>query len=157
MICLSRTEALGRLFQSACQCAGLAIAMLLISGCGGNEMGLEDAYGTVTLDGQPLVDAQIIFHSQKGDVYARTDQAGKYEMELSTSLRGAFPGENAVRITTAINWDATDEDDDEEEEEEEYGAEGVRERVPAKYNMDSELTVDVKSGGAPYDFALTSD
>ena len=137
------------------------VMTLPMLGCGDNGLGLLPAYGTVTLDGKPLIGAQVIFESESsGPVTGRTDENGEYEMEYSDSRKGAFPGLNKVRINTGIIFgDSEIPEDILEGDQDEIEAKGYlpQEKVPARYNSESELTVNVEEGGAPYDFALTSD
>jgi hypothetical protein len=127
----------GQVLLLSCVCA-------MLSGCGGPEPieGLVPAYGTVTLDGKPLVDAQVTFdHPQHAETFGRTDSSGHYEMSYTMTQTGAFAGENAVSFTTA----------DEEAEP------PVPERVPDQYLFgNSTMTVTVTEDGAPYDFTLRS-
>jgi hypothetical protein len=80
-------------------------------------------------------------------------------MEYSDTRKGAFPGKNVVRISTAVTFDDMEIPEDvlegDEDEIEEAGY-LPKERVPDKYNSQSELTVEVTKGGSPYDFDLTS-
>jgi hypothetical protein len=124
----------------------LPICLLVFSGGCGSD-GLVTVTGTVTLDEEPLEDAFIEFtpQVQGGSMsYGRTDASGHYEMMFSLNKMGAMPGENIVRITTA---DVGDE-----------GAGNTRERVPARYNQNSELRVEVVDGKSnSFDFELTSE
>ncbi|MEW4527933.1 carboxypeptidase-like regulatory domain-containing protein [Maioricimonas sp. JC845] len=69
------------------QSVGLLIALLLFCGCGGDgRPSLVPVEGTVTLDGEPLADAQIVFQvvEVEGD-YKRpssgtTDASGKFSI-----------------------------------------------------------------------------
>jgi hypothetical protein len=121
---------------SAC---ALCLAVLLV-GCGGGEKkeGLVEACGTVTLDGVPLVDAQVMFdHPMHPETFGRTDRHGFYEMSYTATQTGAFTGENEVSFTTA----------DPEA--------GKEERIPKHYHLGkSVLKIEVTDGGGPYDFDL---
>jgi hypothetical protein len=119
----------------------------LFCGCGGTngKEGLVRAQGTVAqgtvlLDGQPLVDAQVSFdHPNYPETFGRTDENGWYEMAYTASQKGAFAGENTISFTTA----------DPEQ--------GKPERVPRTYLFGrSPLKVEVTEGGGPYDFHLSS-
>ena len=122
--------------------------VLLWAGCSGSQgkEGLVEAYGTVTLDGEPLVNAQVTFdHPNYPETFGRTDAQGYYEMSYTSTQPGAFVGENVVSFTTADG-------------EVERGRPRSEERVPRRYLFGrSTLKVDVTEGGAPYDFALTTD
>lgn len=123
----------------------LPILLVVAAGCGSN--GLVSVTGTVLLDGEPLENAFVEFTPQvKGGSmsYGRTDDNGEYEMMFSLNKKGAMPGDNIVRITTA---DVGDE-----------GAGNSRERLPLRYNRQSELRVDVIDGKSNvFDFDLESE
>ncbi len=122
-------------------CAGLP--MLLI-GCGGGPNDtpeLAPVTGTVTLGGQPLPDATIVFTPKEGAPSAgRTDSSGRYELIFSRSEKGAKVGEHTVRIST---YQAGGEDQ-----------QAVPEKVPAQYNVKSQLTKAVENTGNVIDFEL---
>jgi hypothetical protein len=119
------------------------LAGVIAVGCSGQKKmeGLVPAYGHVTLDGEPLADAQVIFdHPQHPETFGRTDSSGYYKMEYTAHQSGAFVGKNKVSFSTG----------DEEI--------GKPETIPAKYRTKkSKLTVDITDGGAPYDFDLKSN
>ena len=115
---------------------------LLLAGCSsGKDFGLVEGYGTITLDGQPLADARVVFEIRgmygTSATRGRTDAEGKYSLKLADRYNGTVKGKQTVRITLA---------DDRGEE-----------PIPARYNTNSELTVEAVEGGAPYDFDLTSE
>jgi len=121
---------------------GLIVAAVLLTGCSGGEKkeGLVEACGTVTLDGEPLVDAQVTFdHPLHPETFGRTDSNGYYEMSYTATQEGAFAGENVVSFMTAD------------------GEAKPEERVPRQYLYGkSELRVNVTEEGGPYDFELKS-
>ena len=118
--------------------------MLLLTGCGGGDLG--QVTGTITLDNQPLADATVQFEPIQGGRWsaARTDASGKYELVYTRQQMGAEFGEHLVKITTA--QELVDGDNVTE----------VAERVPAKYNASSELRATVKEGKQVIDFPLDS-
>jgi len=124
-------------------------APVLLTGCGGgNSVKTVNVEGTVTLDGQPLANADVEF--QPGDngspSYGKTDVDGHYELMFTADQSGALLGEHQVRITT------------EGETEDESGNTTTSEEVvPAKYNAETELKATVEKGGGPYDFTLTTE
>src|SRR2546423_6931726 len=77
-----------------------ALLALLLAACG--RSGLAGARGRVTLDGQPLANAYVVFcPTQQGTTsYGKTDADGRYRMLFKDNEPGAWLGENLVRITT---------------------------------------------------------
>ncbi len=117
---------------------------VILAGCSSDYVTVT---GTVTLDGEPLENAFVEFTPQfeGGSMsYGRTDADGHYDMMFSLNQKGAMPGDNLVRITTADVGDV--------------GQANSPERVPARYNRNSELRVDVAQGRAnTFDFELTTE
>lgn len=121
--------------QSFCVLACVAI----IGGCGGvgDQPDIGTVAGTVTLDGKPLADAEIIFqHENKRFSHAATDANGQYELTYIRDIKGAAVGKHRVVIKAR---DAR-----------------RRQIVPLKYNANTTLTAEVKPGQNTFDFALTS-
>jgi hypothetical protein len=125
----------------------LFVAFLAI-GCNRENLpGLGRVTGTVTLDGKPVPDATITFEPQgvnAGTSIGRTDATGKYELYYSRDSKGAAQGEHLVRINTF------------QDAGEDSGQKLQLESIPAKYNVRSELKVNVKGGTQVHDFALKS-
>ena len=121
-----------------------------VAGCGGggSDIDLEAVSGTITLDGNPLPDASVVFTPTGGGRPALgvTDEDGDYTLEYSTSNSGTPPGEYVVSIRT---YKAPTEDPDTGEM-----SEAVPETVPDAYHTPSTLTAKVPSDS--YDFALES-
>lgn len=71
----------------------IASALLSASGCGSGRQGVPTVpvRGTITLDGEPLSDAEVNFLGEKYAGVAMTDSNGKYELR-------AQPGENVVYV-----------------------------------------------------------
>ena len=136
-------------------CLAIGILPLALTGCGQKKSlpeGYAEAYGTITLDGQPVKDAEVIFETEKGESYGRTDANGYYHMERTRSLTGAGTGPALVKISTRADFGTTDQS------ELHYDAESddyvKQESIPAKYRQGIEI--EVTEDGAPYDFPLTS-
>jgi hypothetical protein len=133
----------------------LSIGCLFLTcwGCDGSDLGTVS--GTVTLDGEPLAGAQVVLMPQ-GDgspSYGETDDQGRYSLTHTRGDSGALIGPHTVSISV--------------EEEEEYDASGMDEgsimekpdkpnKVPARYNEETELTREVQAGDNTLDFPLTS-
>lgn len=122
----------------------LLLCLAAISGCGGKSgPQLARVSGKVTLGGQPLAKAAVEFIPEKGrPATGVTDDDGYYELQYTESDRGAMLGNHTVRIRT---YREADED---------AGTPEVPEKVPMKYNVNSELTRDVKEGKNEFNFEL---
>jgi hypothetical protein len=122
----------------------LEASLFLALGCGGRD-DLGRVSGTITLDGEPLADANVQFEplTPGGSTsYGKTNSSGNYELMFSRSTTGASLGETRVRITTfdIVSRDGRDV--------------GLPEKVPAKFNTESELIVKVAPGSNDLDFDL---
>jgi hypothetical protein len=114
------------------------------AGCGSRSE-LASVRGKVMLDGQPLADAFVVYSpvSHGTTSYGRTDANGTYEMMFTDNEKGAWIGENLVRISTFDLGRG--------------GGGGPKERVPVAYNQDTKLKADVKRGSNSFDFDLKSN
>jgi len=119
----------------------------LLAGCGGRS-DLGQVTGRVTLDGKPVADAAVEFTpTMEGSIATgRTDSSGEYSLMFSRDVAGASLGENVVRIST-FDVDYV----------EGKGEVSIPERIPAKYNRNSELKVTVEPGRNRHDFDLVSE
>jgi len=121
-------------------------------GCGPGGLDLVPAAGHVTLDGQPLADAAVVFVSAEGGHLAHgvTDAEGQFTL-TTTNRPGAVPGEHRVGITKQKVYDPTLDGG--------IGALRVEWIVPERYAAPdtSGLTVTVPPRGAQdLQFELTS-
>lgn len=149
------------LFQKCC--AGIAVVMskrqmfvpmLLVSillGCSGtpsDQPVTGEVEGIVTLDGNPLANARVIFVPQEGGQAsdAVTDDSGRYVLRYKRDIMGAKIGQHTVTVTT---FEAQELDD--------FGKPtgGRPELVPAQYNENSTLVVEVKKGKNDIPLPLT--
>ncbi|MBA2113117.1 carboxypeptidase regulatory-like domain-containing protein [Bremerella alba] len=118
--------------------AMVAITLIGLVGCGSGS-DVVPVSGTVTLDGDPLADALVSFYPQEeGKRFSTgtTDASGHYELVYTNDQNGAAIGKHIVKITTATVQG------------EGGPARPPKEKLPAKYNDQSELTVDVTSSSA---------
>jgi len=121
------------------------VTLACLAGCGGPphpEVGRVT--GLVTLDGQPLAEATVMFQPTEGRAsIATTDSAGKYSLIYLDGVPGAKLGAHKVIIRTEIP-----------------GEDGqppiAKEKLPKKYHQNTELTAEVKPGSNTFDFPLTS-
>ncbi len=130
------------LAYSQSRLAVIAIAVLLSSsGCSGSSTrpDLVPVKGRITLDGQPLSKALVVFRSESGGRGSRSITAsdGSYDLIYLRGLKGAQPGTNTVTITTATEGQPM-------------------ERVPRKYNKESTLIVEVPGPDGTINFDLSS-
>jgi len=125
------------------------VGLFSLTGCGTGGPALGQVEGTVTLDGVPLPGARVIFTPVDGgrSSMAVTDGSGHYELEFAAGKKGAVVGKHKVTIST---FEAGEKDDSGQL----VGF--VPERVPAKYNTNSTLEVEVKRGHQVIDFPLDS-
>lgn len=127
--------------------SGAVLAAVFCAGCGG---GMASVSGVVTLDGKPVEGATVNFTPESGDgggnggSYGKTGPDGRYMLRtVAADKSGAAVGKHKVRISLSKN-DAKSPD----------GL--VTDAIPAKYNIKSDLTFDVPSGGTDKaDFTLT--
>jgi hypothetical protein len=127
-------------------CLALSVAGLS-AGCGGGPDNMADVSGTVTLDGQPLSRARVEFSPADGSPsMGLTDEQGRYSLRFSRDVDGAMIGDHKIKISTyaPANPDA------------EPPTQDVPEKVPAKYNVKTELTKKVEKGSNTIDFQLQS-
>lgn len=117
--------------------------MCTLLGCGGPQFG--QVSGQVTLDGKPLPGISVRFEDEGGSAsIARTDKTGRYEMQYTVDQMGAPVGKHKVTIFTPAPVS------------EGTGERAAAEIVPAKYNSQSTLVQEVKSGRQVCNFELTS-
>jgi hypothetical protein len=120
----------------------------LIAGCAKGSS--SSVHGKVTLDGEPVAAGDIVFLPTQSSARkaAAAIEQGTYALAASDRLS---PGSYRVEIrwpkTTGRKIASADPGMQTEE---------TREAIPAKYNSDSTLKVDVGSGDVEQDFALTS-
>lgn len=134
------------------------VAMTFLGGCGGapsrDYSGLElvDVSGTVTLDGQPLAGAMVVFADPEGSTSrGMTDASGVYQLEFSSDQSGVTPGPKTVTVTVGGSPSSDEEDGGE------VGGEGLDPSSPVEGRQSWQVEVTVSSGGAQtHDLALTA-
>ena len=120
-------------------CRGMIL--LLAVGCGRSGPEVAPVRGHVTLDGHPLVAADIEFQpdDKRPPSEGRTDQDGNYELLYKRGVVGAPVGQHIVRISFYRNAIANPP------------------KIPDRYNKQSELRREVKAGQNEFDFDLKSE
>lgn len=157
----------------------LTVTLLLAAGCSPtnkidySKVNLVSVSGNVQLDGNPLAAAVITFEDPETGTFsfARTDSSGNYTLQFDSQEYGVIPGKKVVQISTVRNILGLAGEDGEEEGEpqseqgesssedgDQPGTQAVKsEAVPACYNKESKLTVEVTSSTGTFNFDLKSD
>ncbi|MHB8898426.1 MAG: carboxypeptidase-like regulatory domain-containing protein [Thermoguttaceae bacterium] len=79
--------------------ATIAAFGLLLSGCGPKHPETFPVTGTVTLDGQPVAGAAVVFTPESGEqATATTDGSGQFELSTFELRDGAVPGKHRVTV-----------------------------------------------------------
>lgn len=155
------------------------MTLMLAAGCSPTneidygKVNLVSVGGNVMLDGKPLAAAVITFEDPETGTFsfARTDSSGNYTLQFDSQENGVIPGKKVVEVSTVRNVLGLAGEDGEEEgeppsEEGESSSEeadepsalpGKSEAVPACYNKESKLTVEVTSSTSTFNFDLKSD
>lgn len=103
--------------------------------------------GVITLDGEPLKYALVLFLPADGRASsAETDSEGRYALNYSEDYPGAQIGAHTVQITTFQEFDHPTDPD----------RPARPELLPAKYHQKTELTADVQPGTNEINFELVS-
>jgi hypothetical protein len=119
-----------------CYCLAVAAATVF-AGCGGGPQ-FGSVSGRVTLDDQPLAETTVEFQPESGSPsYGVTNDNGDYTLAWSADQPGAQIGKHTVRITSFNE-----------------GNRRIPERVPPRYNRQSELVREVRGGSQRIDFEL---
>ncbi len=121
--------------------SGLLLLAIALTGCGETAKDvpkLGTVTGVVTLDEKPLAGANVQFIPENSrPSTAITAADGKYTLRFNEKLNGAAIGNHKVRITSAKTAEEP-------------------EKLPAKYNMRSDLTANVVAGANQFNFDLKS-
>lgn len=120
---------------------GFALLVMSFAGCGKTGAELAPVTGRITLDGKPLEKADILFQpdGSKPPSAGRADADGRYELAYKRGVMGGSVGSNTVRITISPDVVANPPN------------------IPARYNTESELKKEVKSGQNELNFDLTTN
>lgn len=129
--------------MSLARIVGLA-SLVLLAGCFSSDK-IAPVSGLVTLDGEPLAGAIVGYEpiATEGDIeagygsYARTDDNGRYTLRSLMNEEGAMVGQHRVSVSTVVGKEGPNG--------EMVGL--TKERVPSRYNNDTELVIEVPPGG----------
>ncbi|MEM8944023.1 MAG: hypothetical protein AAGD11_02490 [Planctomycetota bacterium] len=120
-------------FAALCVCVGCS---------NGDRPPIGQVTGVVTVDGKPMAGLGILF-SQKGfrSSSGFTNERGEYELKYVKDTMGAAVGSHKVRIEYISQ----------------EGAGPRRGRIPAQYNRNTELTVEVEPGNNEFNFDVKTN
>lgn len=137
------------------------LVFLVSLGCGsGADMPpMAPVKGKVTLYGKPHKKGIVTYEPQGGGPSGSslTDENGDYEIWTS-GFKGAVIGNHTVRVTTVVEASTAPPPSEMSSDDPNYAAQALggpaaykqseknKEPVPAKYNKNSELKFEVKSG-----------
>jgi hypothetical protein len=115
----------------------IATAIFLAAGCGqGDRPPLAPVRGTVRLEGHPLEGGFIVFRPERGrSSSSGIDARGRYELRYVGDIYGAMVGKHTVYIVSATER-------------------SPQEKLPARYNTNSELQAMVTEAANTIDFDL---
>lgn len=122
---------------------------LPLSGCGGSGNGQQAVSGVVTFQGNKIPDGSVQFCTDSTPSVVRGGamiRDGGYQVP---GEHGLTPGNYIVRITSAERIDNPDKAKNE------MSPFFTRERIPAKYNTESQLKIEVRADKpTKFDFDL---
>lgn len=110
-----------------------ALLLLIVMLVGCDDGGQPPVTGKVTLDGDPLPEATVAFipiGRVDTNSVATTDENGEFSLNYTSQEKGATPGRYQVQISKIRMTDAAE-----------------IETLPAKYNAESDLEVEVTEDG----------
>lgn len=127
----------------------IILALFPLAGCSGRPKNVaRSVTGKVTVGGQPLAGARIVFTPKDeggSPSMGKTDEQGNYKLSWSRGIDGAQVGENTVTISTFVQGPPSANPPKPE----------VPEKVPFKYR-ENPPTADVKRGSNVINFDLES-
>jgi hypothetical protein len=126
------------------------VGIVALCGCSSGKPNVPfgTVHGRVTLDGEPLATAAVMFEPANGrPSYGVTSDQGEYSLVYRGKPWGAIVGPHTVRITTeALISESPDA----------ASATIRKELLPAKYHTQSTLTAQVEKGDNTINFDLKS-
>ncbi len=130
---------------------GLLLAVATFIGCGGSGEPVGKVSGKVTLNGEPVPQASVMFEPVDGgrSSFGMTDADGTYQLTYMQENDGALVGEHLVRITTQRGAKRDDRG--------QITQAGVKEKLPPEYNTESTQQVTVESGSNEINFEVATD
>lgn len=151
------------IFATRLKIVGLYFTTLLCFGCGGGENVVPDELmevtGAVTLDGESLSNASVIFTPQPGTkgngAFGVTDNSGKYSLSHKSGKAGIEPGKYYVTFSKWAMPDGSPIPEGKTAADVE-----AKQVVPKKFltvtDIGPKTVAEVKANGDTFDFDLKS-
>lgn len=153
-------RATAAMHQSGMTSIVLSVLIIVQLGCTSSDQPeLGQVIGTITLDGMPLTGVAVVFQPENGrPARGMTDAEGKYELTYIRQTQGTKVGFNRVEIAPSEEGEESGdvETGDSETQPAPSRSKSGKPLVPSRYNVQSELKVDVKPGENTFDFQLES-
>jgi len=142
----------------------VGLLTLTVVGCGTSGPRLAPVTGKVTLDGQPVANAVVTFTPAGGGIASSgiTNENGEYQLVCQQG-RGAVIGQHKVSVRSQPPVQDSASQVSSDDPSYQYGgqdsskAPAFVEKIPARYNTNSELVREVKSGSNVIDLELTTN
>lgn len=129
--------------------ATCVVLLLVLTGCNREGVKLTEVRGKVTADGQPILNASVVFRPISGGrpSLGTTDSAGRYRMKYAEGVWGTLVGRHAISVSTAVEPDSDSSDPEKQA--------GRPETIAPEYNVATALEVDVTPGASgEYEIAV---
>ncbi|MCS7238567.1 MAG: carboxypeptidase-like regulatory domain-containing protein [Thermoguttaceae bacterium] len=141
----------------------LIVLMLVFAGCGSGGVQLGQVRGRVTMDGQPLPNVIVTFTPVGGGMASTgtTNAEGYYEL-VCPQGKGAVVGQHKVSVRSQQGAGGQAPEVRSDDPAYQYGGEASQaaapppEKIPARYNVNSQLVFEVKPGLNEINLELTS-
>ncbi len=143
----------------SCRLTIMSLAMAWLVGCGGSsdQPELGEVTGTITLDGKPLSGVAVVFQPENGrPARGMTDANGKYELTYIRQTKGSKVGPNRVEIAPSEEGESEESEGSDTVNANLPARQSTKAKIPARYNLKSELNAEVKPGKNTFDFELKS-
>lgn len=148
----SAARLLERVFKSKTRVPTIvAIALLLLAGCGGHDLETARVTGTITLDGKPLPHGTITFTPKKGRSAIGTIQAdGSFTLSTYEKVKGDGAIIGMHRVAVICEEEVAQEKSPSQGLDANLLPRATRSLIPKIYSghATSGLTFEVKSGEA---------
>lgn len=141
-----------------------AFVLAFAAGCGSRGPRLARVQGKVTMDGEPLANVIVTFTPEGGGIASSgiTNEKGEYELACPQG-KGAVVGRHKVSVrsqppkqTTAAAQVSSDDPSYQYGGQDSATAPKFVEKVPPRYNTNTELVMEVKPGTNVINLPLTS-